>query len=121
MSLYNGPVPKFKSIRRVPSRNHQILPLRLMQRYQCIVVGTARDALTVAITDEQQKQPIESLERLTGYPIFTVLVDPARMQLILARLERREQQTGGKMMGRPYYMHKLQLHAYLCFIQLYEP
>jgi hypothetical protein len=91
-----------------------------MQRYQCIVVGSAHDALTVAITDEQQKKPIESLERLTGYPIFTVLVDPVRMRLLLARLERREQQTGGKAIGRPYYMHKLQLHAYLRFIQLYQ-
>jgi hypothetical protein len=119
-SLYNGPLPNYRSIRRVPSRSRQILPLRLMQRYRCIVVGTTRDALTVAITDARQKQWIESLERLTGYPIFTVLVDPARMGLLLTRLERREQQKHDETMGRPYYLHKLQLHAFLSFILFFQ-
>jgi hypothetical protein len=119
-SLYNGPLPNYRSIRRVPSRSRQILPLRLIRRYRCIVVGTTRDALTVAITDARQKQWIESLERLTGYPIFTVLVDPTRMGLLLTRLERREQQKHDEAIGRPYYLHKLQLHAFLSFILFFQ-
>lgn len=119
-SLYHGPLPNYKSIRRVPSRYHQILPLPLMQRYQCIVVGIEREALTVAITDERQKQQIESLERLTGCTIFTVLIDPARMHLLLTRLERREQQKHDEIIGRPYYLHKLQIQAFLHFILYYQ-
>ncbi len=119
--IHEGPPPNFKSIRRVPTRCEHILPLSLMLRYQCIVVGTARDALTLAISDEQQRQPVETLERLMGCPIFTVLVDSARMRLLLERLERREQQNQGKVVGRPYYMHALQLRAFLKFILAYWP
>jgi hypothetical protein len=117
--IHEGPPPNFKSIRRVPTRCEHMLPLSLMLRYQCIVVGTARDALTLAISDERQGQPIETLERLMGCAIFTVLVDSVRMRLLLARLERREQQKQGKVVGRPYYVHTLQLHAYLNFILTY--
>ena len=117
--IHKGPPPNFKSIRRVPTRYEHMLPLSLMLRYQCIVVGTARDALTLAISDEQQRQPVETLGRLMGYPIFTVLVDSARMRLLLARLERRERQKQGKVMGRPYYVHALQLRAFLNFIRAY--
>jgi hypothetical protein len=56
---------------------------------------------------------------LTGYPIFTVLVDPARMHLLLARLERRERQQHGAVVGHPYYLHGLLLRAYLSFILEY--
>jgi MshEN domain len=113
------PLPRFASIRRVPSRYQGILPLPVMQRYRCIVVGSARDALTVAIADDLQRQLIESLERLIGCPIFPVLVDSARMRLLLARLERREQQKHREVMGRPYYLHTLQLHAFLGFLLEY--
>ena len=116
--IHEGPLPNFKSIRRVPTRYEHMLPLSLMLRYQCIVVGTARNALTLAISDEQQGQSVEKLERLMGYPIFTVLVDSARMRLLLARLERRQRQKQGKVMGRPYYVHALQLRAFLNFIRV---
>ena len=118
-TMFSRPLPKYQSIRRVPSRCQRMLPLRLMQRYRCIVVGTARDGLTVAIADEQQRRSIELLERLTGYPIFTVLVDPARMNLLLARQERRERQQRSAVVGHPYYLHGLQLRAYVNFILEY--
>ena len=116
--IHEGPLPNFKSIRRVPTRYEHMLPLSLMLRYQCIVVGTARNALTLAISDEQQGQSVEKLERLMGCPIFTVLVDSARMRLLLARLERRQRQKQGKVMGRPHYVHALQLRAFLNFIRM---
>jgi hypothetical protein len=119
-TIQQGPLPNFKSIRRVPSRCQHVLPLHLMLRYQCIVVGTARDTLTLAIADERQRQSIEDLERLLGRSIFTVLVDASRMQLLLSRLERRERQKQGKVVGRPYYLHTIQIRAFLSFMLAYR-
>ena len=83
--------PELFLLRRVPMRYRRILPLILMKRLQCIVVGSAPGVLTVAITDRQNTSAIDSLRRLTGQAIFPVLIDPTRMRLLIQRIERFEQ------------------------------
>ena len=72
-------------------RYRRMLPLTIMKHFQCIVVGSAQGVLTVAITDRQNTSVIESLRRITGQPIFPVLIDPNRMRLLIQRIERYEQ------------------------------
>ncbi len=83
-------IPQLFVLRRVPVRYRQFLPLTVMKRYQCIVVGSAQGVLTVAITDPQNTSAIESLRRITGQAIFPVLIDPNRMSLLIRRIERCE-------------------------------
>jgi len=90
-SEYGNPIPQLSVLRRVPMGYRQILPLTIMKRYQCIVVGAAHGVLTVAITDRQNMAVIESLSRYTGRAIFPVLIDPKRMSLLIQRIERCEQ------------------------------
>lgn len=84
-------IPEMFVLRRVPMRYRHILPLILMKRLQCIVVGSAPGVLTVAITDRQNTSAIDSLRRFTGQAIFPVLIDPTRMRLLIQRIERFEQ------------------------------
>src|SRR5437762_14359702 len=93
-SLDGNPIPQLSELRRAPLRYRHILPLTIMKRYQCIVVGAAKGKLTIAITDTQNLEVIESLSRYTGKTIFPVLIDPKRMHLLLQRIERREQCRG---------------------------
>ncbi len=81
-------LPRYRTLRRIPPSCRSILPLRVMKRYQCLVVGAAHKTLTVAITDQHHRAILPLLRMLTGRTIFTVFVDPARMQLLLRRLER---------------------------------
>jgi len=103
-------------MRRVPSRYHRILPLELMKDYQFIVVGVAPGTLTVAITNQQQEFIIDSLKKLTGRSIFTVFVNPARMRLLIDRIERCERRKYRNLLGRPYYLHRIQLQAIIGFL-----
>lgn len=84
-------IPQLFVLRRVPMRYRQYVPLTVMKRFQCIVVGSAQGVLTVAITDPQNTLAIESLRRITGQAIFPVLIDPNRMRLLIQRIERCEQ------------------------------
>src|SRR5260370_29778656 len=111
-----GPIPRLDTIRRVPSRYHRILPLELMKDYQFIVVGAAGDTLTIAITDQQQRPIIESLKKLTGHAIFPVFVDPVRMRLLIERIERCERRKYHQLLGRPYYLHRIQLQSITRFL-----
>jgi hypothetical protein len=90
-SLDGNPIPQLSELRRAPLRYRHILPLTIMKRYQCIVVGAAKGKLTIAITDTQNMEVIESLSRYTGKAIFPVLIDPQRMHLLIQRIERGEQ------------------------------
>lgn len=83
-------IPHLFVLRRVPMRYYSVLPLRLMKKYQCIVVGSAPGVLTVAITNRQSSVVIESLKKFTGQSIFPVLVNPAKMRLLIQRIERNE-------------------------------
>jgi len=113
---FDSPIPRLDSIRRVPSRYHRILPLELMKDHQFIVVGAAHGSLTVAITDQRQQSLVESLKNLTGYSIFTVFVDPARMHLLIERVERCERRKYRKLLGRPYYLHRIQLQSIVQYL-----
>jgi hypothetical protein len=114
--LSNGTLPRLPIIRRVPTRYSRMLPLTLMKQWQCTVVGAARGVLTVAISDSQQVATAASLEIITGQRIFFVLVDPPCMRLLISRLERYEHQKCREALGRPFYLHRLQLHAFILFL-----
>jgi len=114
--LYDGPIPRLDTLRRVPSRYHRILPLELMKHYQFLVVGAARGTLTVAITDSRYTSMIILLEKLTGRPIFATLIEPARMRMLIERIERCQYRRYKRLLGRPYYLHRVTLHATIDFL-----
>ncbi len=94
----NSPIPHLREIRRAPMRYRHILPLTIIKRYQCLVVGAARGKLTIAFASKRNMKVIESLSRYTGKAIFPVLVDPMRMQLLIQRIERCEHCTQSKFL-----------------------
>ncbi len=83
-------IPQLFALRRVPMRYYRVLPLTVMKKFQCVVVGSAPGVLTVAITNRQSTLVIESLKKFTGQSIFPVLIDPAKMRLLIQRIERNE-------------------------------
>ena len=83
-------IPQLFALRRVPMCYRRILPLTVMKRFQCIVIGSAPGVLTVAITNRHNMLVIESLRNFTGQAIFPVLIDPNRMRLLIYRIERNE-------------------------------
>jgi hypothetical protein len=83
-------IPRLEFIRRVPARYQRVLPLWIMKRYQCAVIGGAPGALTLAITDRRNAWILEVLGRLTGCVIFVVLVDAEKMQMLIQRVERAQ-------------------------------
>ncbi len=115
-------IPHLPVIRHVPMRYHRILPLTVMKRFQCIVVGSAQGVLTVAITDRQNTSIIESLRRYTGQAIFPVLIDPGRMRLLLQRIERYEQyrrafySRAREIECYPYAVRRLQVGSMVIFL-----
>ena len=86
-----NPIPQLSELRRAPWRYRHILPLTIMKQYQCIVVGAAKGKLTIAITDTQNMEVIETISKYTGKTILTVLINPKRMDLLIQRIERREE------------------------------
>ena len=103
-------IPRFRSLRRVPTPYRDVLPLKVMMRHQCLVVGAAQDTLTVAITDRQDISILALLSKLTGRTIFPVLVDPVRMRLLVQRIERYKQ-CRGNVSDYLLYLHRLQVKA----------
>src|SRR6266705_5089401 len=110
-------IPQLYVLRRVPMRYRRILPLTVMKRFQCIVVGSAPGVLTVAITDRQNTSIIESLKIYTGQAIFPVLIDPTRMRLLIQRIERYEQcrsafysRADMEPCKQNYYQHSMLRH-----------
>ena len=81
-------IPYYPTLRRVPTRYRRMLPLPLMKRYQCLVVGSAPGVLTVAIMDRHNTAVLDALSEFTGRAIFPVLIEAARMRLLLQRLEQ---------------------------------
>jgi hypothetical protein len=114
-------IPKLTDLRRVPVRYYHVLPLAILKKYHCIVIGSAPGVLTVAFTDRHNTKAIEFLKNFTGQSIFPVLIDPARMKLLLYRVERHEycrkafcaRVKGG--VGKQSYMRhsllRLQVHS----------
>ena len=107
-SVRGNLIPQLYVLRRVPMRYRRMLPLTFMQRFQCLVVGSAQGVLTVAITDRQNTSVIESLRGITGRAIFPVLIDPTRMRLLIQRIERYEQVFSARTRNareQAYYVH----------------
>ena len=107
-SVRGNLIPQLYVLRRVPVRYRRMLPLTIMKRFQCIVVGSAQGVLTVAITDRQNTSVIESLRSITGRAIFPVLIDPTRMRLLIQRIERYEQVFYARTRNareQAYYLH----------------
>lgn len=82
-----------------------------MKEYQFAVIGAAGNTLTIAISDRQPRPVIESLKKLTNRAVFPVLVEPARMHLLIKRIERCERRKYYQLQGRPCYLHGVQLQS----------
>ena len=82
-------IPRLSTLRRIDPRYRYLLPLHIMKRYRCIVVGGKRGMLTVALTAKNERI-VSYLHHHTGCSIFTVLIEPERMRLLLQRAERSE-------------------------------
>jgi len=87
-----------------------VLPLKVMMRHQCLVVGATQDTLTVAITDQQDISILTLLSKLTGRTIFPVLVDPVRMHLLIQRIDRY-QHSRDNVSDYLLYLHPLQVKS----------
>lgn len=83
-------IPQLFDLRRVPVQYYRRLPLTIMKKFQCIVVGSAPGILTVAITNRQNTLVIEFLKKFTGQTIFPVFIDPTKLRLLIQRIERNE-------------------------------
>ena len=106
--------PRFDTLRWVSLRYRGILPLEVMKKYQCIVVGAAQGELTVAFAAQQSKSVIGALEKLTGRKIFPVLVAPAKIRLFIRRKEFYERHR--RSLNWPYYIHWFLAHSMLKYI-----
>jgi len=83
-------IPRLRDVRRVPVRYQRILPLPVSKRYQCVVLGASSHVLTVGFVERKNRRFLQLLQVLTGTKIFPVLVEPGRMRLIIARMERSQ-------------------------------
>ena len=108
-SVHDNLIPQLRDLRRIPMRYQRMLPLKVMKRYRCAVVGTAQGVLAVAITDRHDTSLIKTLTRFIGRPIFPVWVKPARMHLLIKRIERREQYKD-EMLRSPRLLSSLEIH-----------
>src|SRR5579863_2158422 len=68
--LQEGSIPRFYSLRRIPRECSSILPLEVMKRYQCVVVGLTGRTLTLAITHPRYLFLCKVISKLTGYTVF---------------------------------------------------
>ncbi len=113
--LQDEVIPHLELIRRIPARYQRVLPLWIMKRYQCAVIGGAPGALTLAISDRRNAWILEVLHRLTGCVIFVVLVDASKMQLLIQRVERaRRYRYGGLKPLSPYHPLRVRSMAMYC-------
>lgn len=109
-------IPRLYILRRVPQQYHRVLPLNIMKRYQCIVVGDAQGVLTVAIANQEALICMESIKKLTSRAVFPVLVDPARISLLIRRIERDERFRARTGLSPFRYLHYFQLRAITLFV-----
>lgn len=86
--VYGDFIPRLRDVRRVPVRYQQILPLPVVKRHQCVVLGMSSRTLTLGIVERRDEKLFAFLHKLTGATIFPVLIEPERMRLLIARMER---------------------------------
>lgn len=87
-SVCDNPIPRLSDVRRVPVRYQQVLPLSVIKRYRCVVLGASRNALTVGVIEGDNTALLDFLRVLTGATVFPVLVEPKLMCLLIKRVER---------------------------------
>jgi hypothetical protein len=112
-------IPRLRTLRRVSQQYRHCLPLKVMQRHQCIVVGGEQGSLTVAMADCRQTYILTYLRWLTGCAIFPVQVDPARVRLLIKRVEwsmsvRRD------LLRQASLYHPLRIRSMLTFCHIYH-
>lgn len=117
-SVHDNPIPQFRDLRRIPTRYQHILPLSVMKRYRCAVIGSAQGVLTVAIINRRDTSLIETLARLTGHPIFPVWVKPTGMNLLIQRIERWEHRKD-EMLRWPHPLNLIQIHT-IVVVPIYQ-
>ena len=106
-------IPRLYTLRRIEPRYRHLLPLHIMKRYRCIVVGGKRGMLTVALTGGVYNEHIIAhLRQQTGCAIFPVLIEPERMRLLLQRAEWSECHKESVKRNKPL-LHPLFLHSLL--------
>ena len=110
-----GSIPHMASLRWVPKRYRRMIPLQLMQKYQCVVIGGESNALTAAVTNEKSSALLQSLGQRTGRIIFPVLIEPARMHLLIRRIERAEREKH-KPLNTKNLGYPLQVRSMLMFL-----
>lgn len=104
-------IPRLNDVRRVPVRYQRVLPLSVIKRYQCVVLGGSAHTLTVGITERENEALLDLLQVLTGATIFPVLVEPGRMRLLITRMERY--QCFRKRYSQAYYTQQLPVQVRL--------
>lgn len=81
-------LPRLHDVRRVPVRYQRTLPWQVVKYHQCVVLGATSHIVTVGVIERKDEQWLSFLQALTGTAIFPVLVEPERMRLLIARIER---------------------------------
>ena len=106
-------IPRLYTLRRIDPRYRYVLPIHIMKRYRCIVVGGKRGMLTVALTGGGYSEHVAAyLRRKTGCAIFPVLIEPERMRLLLQRAEWSKCHKESIKRQKPL-LHPLLLHSLL--------
>jgi Type II secretion system (T2SS), protein E, N-terminal domain len=113
-------IPKLWTLRRISGRYRYLLPVAVMKRYQCVIVGGEGSILTVAITRPKDTHIFHAISVLTGCTIFPVLVDPVRMRLLIRRIERLEYAYYASMNSLAFYYAFQQRSLLLFLIARYE-
>lgn len=104
-------IPRLQDVRRVPPRYQRILPLSMMKRHQCVVLGASPRVLTIGLVDGKNQQFLHYLQTFTGTEIFPVLIEPRRMRLMITRMERS--QRFQKLHSRAYYVLQMPAHLHM--------
>ena len=72
--------------RQLPSSVKRLVSAQLAQELNCYPVGRERNILTVAMSNPQDNQALNRLQKETGLNIFPVLVHPQELQTVLEQL-----------------------------------
>ncbi len=107
-------VPRLLTLRRVPGQYWHYLPLQVMKRHQCIVIGGEAGSLTVALADCRRSHVVAYLRLLTGCAIFPVQVDPMRIRLLIRRMER-SRPARYRLLRQSAFCHPLAIQAMVTF------
>lgn len=102
-------MPRLHDVRRVAVRYQRVLPLSIMKEHQCVVLGATAHMLTVGVIERKEKRWFQLMRAMTGTAIFPVLVEPERMRLLLARIERS--QRFRQRYSRAFYVSQLPMQV----------